>query len=913
MDVNGTRFQLLLGCADWARCTDENGDPLGLICDPASSPPERDGSTDGPTVAWDSARHELTLQPIPFTFASAPTDRPPQLSDRRGGGGDSFGSFYWISATARAAEVQSSGTGLTSTFWPGPAAATPDPRPGAFSAVTPTAPPQGVLLSGAAVTEDNFLVLGVVDVPGLLVFDLQAGGPPAQLPWPAGVDFSPFDMAARPGGGVFVLDRDHGRAWELDRHFHVVTASVPSPPADAPGGFATLPGAPPPPTVPTAPAAPMAPVTRPITAQDATPVGDDAIAIAADPAGGFLVLQRGGGEGSMIARYADGAPAGAAVAIAGVTGHDMALVAGQVLVVDADGDQAHAFALTETAGAPRLEPLVTFYPMREFGGKGLIAAGDQAYYDFDDRWIPLVAQARPRHVDQAAIVTPPFDSGLPGCTWHRLMLDARLPQGTSVAVWSKAADDAELLGAAAWLPEPDPRPRPTGCELPFVEEGPYGTFELLFQNARGRHLMVKLELLGDGRSTPAIRALRAWYPRFSYLDQYLPRVYRQDPDSASFLDRYLANVEGFYTAIEDQIAAAQVLLGADTAPGDALDWLAGWFALTLDPQWDENRRRVFLRNANRFFAARGTIRGVEIALRFALEPCIDDTVFDSVDPTTPATARIVEAYRTRRTPGVVFGDPTDQGIPRIVVATPNWTPDQGAGVLEAGWLAFVGQAGLDGPAQYPISDPGGDASAPWSEFSAAALGFVPVIADPSTWSGFLSRRYPGIAALAAAYGLTGAAIPADFSDVPPPTALPADGGPLLDWFQFQSVVIPMATKAHTFTVLLPWPLHVADSDGVELDNTQLRDLATRVVNLQKPAHTTFAVKFFWAAFRIGDARIGDDTLLASGSRVPELVTQAVLGTDYLGETFLGGAAATDEIRRTVSPAPATSDDAEETQ
>ena len=903
MDVNGTRFHLLLGCADWARCTADDGGSLGLICDPSGPPPDGISPPTDPTVAWDSVRQELTLEPIPFAFVSARTDRPPRLSDRRGAGADTFGNVYWIDRSARTVLVQSSGAGAL-TFWPGPTAATPEPRSGAFNPIAPTPPPQGASLCGAAVTEDNFLVLGVVDAPGLLVFDLQSGGPPSQLPWPADVDFSPFDMSARPGGGVFVLDRQNGLAWELDRHFHVVSAASQSSPAETAGGFVAQAPSPPP---------PPAPAGHAITLADATRVGDDAIAIEADPSGGFLILKQGGSGGSMLARYLSAEAAGPAVATGGLAGYDMALVGGQLLVVDADGNQTHAFTLTETGGVPRLEQLVAFYPMREFGGKGLVVADDQAYYDFDDRWIPLVAQARPRHVDQATVVTPAFDSAIPGCTWHRLMLDARVPQGTSVTVWSKAADDANLLGATAWLPEPAPQPRRTGCELPFVDEGPYSTHELLFQNPRGRYLMVKLELLGDGRSTPAIRALRAWYPRFSYLERYLPRVYRQDPDSASFLDRYLANVEGFYTAIEDQIAAAQVLLGASTAPADALDWLAGWFALTLDPQWDENRRRVFLRNVDRFFQARGTIRGVEIALRFALEPCIDDTIFDSVDPTTPATARIVEAYRTRKTPGVVFGDPTDQGIPRVVVTTPNWTPDQGRDVLEAGWRAFVGQRGLAGPDAYPITDPGGAASTPWSEFSTAALGFVPVTADPGGWSAFLSRRYAGIAALASAYGLTGMAVPADFADVPPPTALPADGAPLLDWFQSQSVVIPMANKAHTFSVLLPWPLHVSDSEGVELDNAQLRDLATRVVDLQKPAHTTFAVKFFWAAFRIGDARVGDDMVLASGSRVPELVTQAVLGADYLGETFLGGAAATDEIRRAGFAAPTASDDVEETQ
>ena len=149
--------------------------------------------------------------------------------------------------------------------------------------------------------------------------------------------------------------------------------------------------------------------------------------------------------------------------------------------------------------------------------------------------------------------------------------------------------------------------------------------------------------------------------------------------------------------------------------------------------------------------------------------------------------------------------------------------------------------------------------------------------------------------------------------MPVPSVLPSDGAALVDWFQFQSVVIPMALKAHRFTVLLPWPLHVSDTQGVELDNTQLRDLAARIVDLQKPAHTTYTVKFYWAAFRIGDARLGDDTLLASGSRVPELVTQAVLGTNYLGDSYLGGPTATDAIRRTPPALPTRPDGAEDTQ
>jgi phage tail-like protein len=905
MDVNGSRFALLLGCADWSSCTDENGGSLGLVCDVGSPPEAAFSPPEESVVSWDPSRHELTLKPIPYQFTAGATDRPPEDTDRRGAGRDSFGSWYWIDPSVRSVLVQSSGTGVTSTYWPGSRESGSDRRLGAFGDVAP--PPAGPSpqLLGAAVTEDNFLVVGTVDPRGLLVFDLQTGDPPAQLPWPAASKFSPCDMTPRPGGGLFVLDRDcgHPRVWELDRHFHVIPAAPPAPATPAPGGF----------TAEGRPAQPPATGSPELSGLDATTVPDDVIAIEADPAGGFFALHRPASGGSLISRWNRGAQVGAAVGTAGLRGYDIALVGSQLLLVDAGGNQSWAFALSEINGAPAIELLVAYYPMREFGGKGLVAAGDRAYYDFSDRWIPLVAQARPRHVEQAMVVTPAFDGGVPNCTWHRLMIDARVPPGTGLAVWTKAADEKDLLDVTEWLAEPDPRRRATGCELPFVSQPDYDTFELLFQHPHGRYLMVKLGLLGDGRSTPRVRALRAWYPRFSYLTEYLPRVYRQDHGSASFLDRYLANVEGFYTAIEDQIAAAQVFFSPDTAPADALDWLAGWFDLTLDPLWDENRRRVFIRNASTFFQARGTIRGVETALRFAFEPCIDDSVFNDAEPAGLATARIVEAYRTRKTPGVVFGDPSDQLAPRVVVPTLTWTPDQRAAVLQARWLAFLTEQDLTGPEQYPTVDPDGAASEPWREFSSAALGFVPTAADPAAWSAFLSRRYAGIAALAAAYGLTGDSAPADFSKVPTPTVLPAGAAPLLDWFQFQSVVIPMASKAHKFKVLLPWPVHVLDSSGAELDNTQLRDLATRIVDLQKPAHTTYTVKFYWAAFRVGDARLGDDTLLAGGSRVPELVTQAVLGTDYLGETYLGGTAATDSIRRAASTAPAAPDDAERTQ
>jgi hypothetical protein len=291
------------------------------------------------------------------------------------------------------------------------------------------------------------------------------------------------------------------------------------------------------------------------------------------------------------------------------------------------------------------------------------------------------------------------------------------------------------------------------------------------------------------------------------------------------------------------------------------------------------------------------MRGVEIALRFVLDACVDESVYLDTRPPALATARIVESFRTRKTPGVVFGDPTELEPLRLVSTTARWRPEQGGDALNAGYAAYLESVGLPAAA-YPIAGPGDATGAAWREFSLAVLGFVPETADPTRWRAFLSHRYPNDAAAAAAHPPAG----------DPPTALPADGAPLLDWFQFQSVVLPMKKKAHRFTVLLPWPLHVRDSSGNELDHVQLGKLAYRIADVQKPAHTICDVKFFWAAFRVGEARLGDDTLLASGSRIPELVEPAVLGRDYVGTTTLAGPIASDEIRR-IPPAPSATEEA----
>ena len=155
----------------------------------------------------------------------------------------------------------------------------------------------------------------------------------------------------------------------------------------------------------------------------------------------------------------------------------------------------------------RTEPLLSAF---------CVAADGRVYYDFADSWVPLVEQRRPRYEQAATLYTPrraappafaemgggdpprpAFDGKEPGCVWHRLLIDGCIPPETEVRVWSRAGDDEQDLDRVDWQPERALYRRGGGSELPYAPQAPgrdSGTWELLFQRARGRYLQLRLEL-----------------------------------------------------------------------------------------------------------------------------------------------------------------------------------------------------------------------------------------------------------------------------------------------------------------------------------------------------------------------------------------------------------------------------------
>ena len=624
-------------------------------------------------------------------------------------------------------------------------------------------------------------------------------------------------------------------------------------------------------------------------------------AVDALPDGSVFVLETDPAERfSRVHRFAPGptpgslVPAGAAASTSGaltlveaskrdtfsLRAHDMLAVHRDeqdiLYVATGDGDQVFAFELAYDAATLSLTPIAEVLPMRLFGGRGLIAGpGAQPHYDSSDIWVPLTSLRRPRFAASGTFSVDLLDGKTPDCVWHRLVLDAHVPPGCEIEVRSRARNEAAELPLAEWHPEPSPKRRAYGSELPWTDEARRAgldTLELLFQRAKGRYLQLEITLRGTTRCSPRLRALRIWYPRFSYLERYLPAVYRENSESASFLDRFLSNPEGIFTEIEGRIGGAQALLDHRTAPADTLEWLASWFHVALDPAWDEEHRRLFIRHAAEFFEWRGTVPGLRMALRLATESCATDDTF-SVKARPTEAVKIIERFRARPLPGAIFAQTSEaDGLP-LRITRAKWDPSLGAADLHRRWRELVGNE----LATFPIAAPENPAQrAQWSAFALEHLGFVPRPGDLESWRAMLQRRHPTLDHLNRAWDTSHTT----WDTVTLPALLPAKPGALRDWIHFQSLVLPAQTTAHRFTVLLP-----QGTLGLK-DREQRLDLVRRVVGLEKPAHTSFEVKFYWAFFRLGEARLGEGTIVDLGSRSPELLGPFVLDRHYIGSGYL---------------------------
>lgn len=713
MDVQGSQYHLLNGRADFGRCADTTPNGGSGLTLAELWADEADGVPSSIPTTWeyDDDQGVLRLRRDTPLFRRAGRSDPLDPSSRRGAGRDSYGNWFWIDADNRTIRWLPTDDRTASVWWSvddlGQTCTCGALGSGTFTSTCTCLPPS-LVLCGLTVTTHHYLLVGYTvgrssavettsDEAGLLVFDLQAGGAPLRLLWPASEPFDPWDLADTADGGALVLDRTHGCYWRLDDHLRLQGVQP-----TQPIGFSPTDG-----SAPIAISGVVVPTPLVLLDESAQPIRP--ISIEPGPTGSVLVLDAEPSRGYSvvycfdadvlrwqtplldIVEVIDPEDPDATSFRYSILAHDFVyteeggpLDPPMLYVADAEGDQVVAFTVDPETGI--LLPRDDFLPMRRWAERGLVRTTDGVWYDFGPdeehtRWISLQVFTECRFATTATFTTAvdwgsidglagdSFDSGVPACVWHRLLLDAHVPTGTSISIRARASDDPTLLLLENWLPQPTPYQRSDGSELPWSDpwsdkrgdprdpkplpDG-MGTHELLFQHVIGRYLQLEMTFTGGGRATPLLRSLRSWFPRFSYADHYLPAVYVENDAPDRFLERFLANFEGSYTALEEKIEHSHLILDSRTTLASDLPWLACWFGLALDPLWDEARRRFLIKHVDRFYRMRGTVGGLVATLKVYLDAVVDEGVFCGGGA---GGVRVVEKFLTRDTGGAAYGAP----------------------------------------------------------------------------------------------------------------------------------------------------------------------------------------------------------------------------------------------------------------
>jgi phage tail-like protein len=132
-----------------------------------------------------------------------------------------------------------------------------------------------------------------------------------------------------------------------------------------------------------------------------------------------------------------------------------------------------------------------------------------------------------------------------------------------------------------------------------------------------------------------VDGLRSPHP----LGERLPGIYLED----GFAQRLMTAFDEVLAPVLSALDNLEAYLDPSHAPGDFLEWLAGWVGLVLDESWPIDRRRSFVAAAMALYRIRGTARGlaahVETVIGGHVEVEESGNTSSSTDSGEPPAAR----------------------------------------------------------------------------------------------------------------------------------------------------------------------------------------------------------------------------------------------------------------------------------
>ncbi len=209
-----------------------------------------------------------------------------------------------------------------------------------------------------------------------------------------------------------------------------------------------------------------------------------------------------------------------------------------------------------------------------------------------------------------------LDSREQGTIWHRIIMDTDERGDASLQFSFYASDEAMLqyqgkqreIGELIADIELSSEEKEKALS-PFLKVRVLNPRDILLHQISGRFFWFLAEIFGKGTGRPAVRAIRVYFPRETWLS-YLPAVYGEGKKSVAFLEQFLGIFQSMYQDMENKIEHGGAYMDPASGNEEMLRWVAGGLDISAVYLWTGDRLRRLLEEAAGLFSMRGTRQGL---------------------------------------------------------------------------------------------------------------------------------------------------------------------------------------------------------------------------------------------------------------------------------------------------------------
>lgn len=223
--------------------------------------------------------------------------------------------------------------------------------------------------------------------------------------------------------------------------------------------------------------------------------------------------------------------------------------------------------------------------------------------------------------NKGIFLSAPLDSGEKGTIWNRIQVSWVASSQTNLEISCLALDQLTITQGQEIISIPeyfeDLTIDAVEKDVFFEElcqEKQRNTKDMYFTKLKGRYLWIKLVFTSFLPTESSLENFMVWYDVKPVTD-YLPVLYQEQND---FLKRFLAIFQSLYYDFQEELDYVTQFLDVDCVSGAYLQWLAQWMGCVYPANWQDEKLRRFLKISFSLFQQKGTRKGLERLIAFAI-------------------------------------------------------------------------------------------------------------------------------------------------------------------------------------------------------------------------------------------------------------------------------------------------------